>query len=243
MTSHDLHLQNDRASKLHFLRWSSPYPSKLWEAILRLGFFLRSHRTHHPGCAICTLSTQLLGAAFIPPPLLGPVFPSHDSQRLAEQNSEKLHQTSLPCSEGEARRGSSRPGWTVHCENLGDAEGSSQNLAAFCLIAWQNKVGAKQGCSLKTVAEIEGCRHKAFREQRKPQTPQIIITKKRGLLIFLPLTLLAKSHYCVQSYGEKKKYLWKQNNVIIPLHLGDLKSKEHRKQWNMYCSCFCFTTE
>lgn len=60
MTSRDLHLQNDKDSKIHFLRSSSSHPSRLWQAILRLGFFLRGQGIHHPRCATCTLSIQLL---------------------------------------------------------------------------------------------------------------------------------------------------------------------------------------
>lgn len=84
----------------NFLRWISSYPSRLWQAIFRPGFFLRGHRIHHPCCSTCTLSIQLLSAAFSLPPLPGPVFASQDSQGLTKLNSEKLHQTRLSCREG-----------------------------------------------------------------------------------------------------------------------------------------------
>lgn len=103
MTSHDLHLQNDRNSELHFLRWSSSYPSRLWQAILRLGFFLRGHRIHHPCCTTCTLSTQLLCTAFI---LSAPAWTCLSFSWFPKAGRTKLWKNSTKpdsCSEGEAR--------------------------------------------------------------------------------------------------------------------------------------------
>lgn len=82
---------------------------------------------------------------------------------------------------------------------------------------------------------------KAFREQWKPQTPLRIITKNRSLLIF-PATNIVSKGPLLYSVLWKKMFM-EANNVTIPLHLEDLRSKEHREQWNMHCSYFCCTTE
>lgn len=173
MTSHYLHLQNDRDSKLHFLRWISSYPSRLWQAILRLGFFLRGHGIHPPCCTACTLSIQLLSAAFSLPSLLGPVFPSHDSQGLAKQNSAKLHQTRLSCSEraGEARsryqqaRLNSALQKPWQCSRITT---KSAYVLPNCLTA---QGGSQAGLQPESCGRNWGLQTEGIREQWKPQTP------------------------------------------------------------------------